>query len=388
MKYLLSIVIYLFMASSACTAQAPSAIAAVPRVHVLPVPEGAIAPDVALDKRGVVHLIYGLNHNAYYQRFGNNGRTFTPAVKVNSTGTVVTTMGERGPKLAVGPDGVIHVAWADQWVAGAQCYVRYARSTDGGKTFSPRQTVSAMPGVDGTTLTVDNAGNVLVFWHVMVAPSPAEPQATWLHMARSSDNGVSFGASEKVKIRGLDGVACSMCLMRARCGKDGNIYLAFRNAQDNVRDFYVLKGKPAVNDFTAIRVNDDNWVLNTCPMCGPELTVDQNGRFLCAFMSRGHVYWAASDPSSTSYKLHVATPTPEHDEIYPSAVANKEGMVLFLWQVGPMSTSGTATVKWALYDKNGVFTGKHATVGVSSSSTKAAAFAGTDGDFYIITSAK
>ena len=362
--------------------------AAITEVRIVPVPDGALVPDVMVDKAGVAHMVYGLNNNAYYERSTHNGASFSPPVKVNSTGTVVTTMGERGPKLAVGADGVIHVVWADQWKPGVEVYVRYARSLDGGKSFGPRQTVSSMPGVDGTTMTVDRAGNVLVFWHVMVSPPPAVPQATWVHMARSTNNGASFAANEKVQTTNLAGIACSMCLMRARCDADGEVCLAFRNAEGNVRDFYLLKGAPTKNDFRALRINQDNWIIDYCPMCGPELTLDPNGRAICAFMSRNKAYWAISDNPVTGFNLHVATPANEPNEIYPSAYANRRGEVLFVWQVGPMSTSGTAQVKWALYRNDGTFTGQQATVGTSFSGTKATAFVGTDDNFYLVTSAK
>ena len=81
-------------------------------------------------------------------------------------------------------------------------------------------------------------------------------------------------------------------------------------------------------------------------------------------------------------------PTNEQDEIYPSAVANRNGDVLFLWQVGPMSVTERATVKWAIYRQDGSFTQQQGTIGVSDSGTKATAFTGADGRFYIITTAK
>ena len=48
-----------------------------------------------------------------------------------------------------------------------------------------------------------------------------------------------------------------MCMMRARTGADGTVYLAFRSAQDSIRDFYVLKGRPLESSFAALRVNED-----------------------------------------------------------------------------------------------------------------------------------
>jgi hypothetical protein len=358
-----------------------------PTVNVVQAPAQCLVPDVVVDAQGVLHMVYGLEHHAYYVRSADNGAAFTPRVQVDSTGMVETKMGERGPKLAVGGDGSIHVVWVDEWAPGVKTFVRYSRSLDGGKSFEAIKTLSAMSGVDGATLTADGQGNVLAFWHVMVDPKPDVKAATWLHTTRSSNNGAAFGPTEKLKITNLSGLACSMCMMRARVGADGYVYLAFRSAEASIRDFYVLKGRPAENNFTAQRVNEDNWNIDYCPMCGPELTYAPTGQSLCAFMSRKRVYWATSDAGMTRYRLHVSTPSSEEGELYPSAVANRSGDVLFVWQVEPMAIKGTATVKWARYDKDGKPTGEAGTAGRSFAGTKATAFVGNEDNFYIVTTA-
>ncbi len=362
--------------------------AAQPAVRMVKAPAGCFVPDVAVDAKGVLHMVYALNLQAYYIQSADNGTTFTAPVQVNSAGTVCFKMGERGPKLAVGSDGVIHVVWADQWSPEArEVYARYSRSLDGGKTFEPRKTVSSMTGTDGLTMAADGKGNVLVFWHTMQPVQKEIPQATWIHLARSRDNGANFSANEHVKINNARELACSMCLMRARIAGD-QVFLAYRGADNNLRDFWVLKGPATANDFTAIRVNQDNWELKTCPMCGPELTLAPDGRQLCAFMSRHKVYWAISDQGVSKFDLHVATPANENDEIYPAAIANRQGQVLFLWQVGPMATDRTATVKWARYRADGEFAGEQGTIGATTSGTKPTAFVGIDDNFYIVTTAR
>jgi hypothetical protein len=344
-------------------------------------------PDVVMDGKGVVHMVYARNRNAEYVRSSDNGATWTKPVIVNAEGTVEFKMGERGPKLALGRDGVIHVVWVDCWAPGVKTYVRHARSHDGGRSFGPRTAVSSMPGVDGVTVTADGAGHVLAFWHVNEPPQSEIPSATRLHMARSDDEGASFHHDEPVRLDNLGTLACSMCMMRGRVGSNGDVYLALRSAEQNVRDFYVLKGRADKNRFTALRVNRDNWLLRSCPMCGPELTLGSDGRQYCAFMSRHRVYWSVSDGRGAGFKLHSPTPAPEDDEIYPTAVANRAGLVLLVWQVGPMSTTGRATVKWACYDGEGEPTGQQGTVGTTTSGTKATAFVGTDDNFYIVTTA-
>ncbi len=359
-----------------------------PTVKIVQAPSGCFVPDVAVDSKGVLHMVYALNRNAYYMRSADNGARFSRPVQVNSEGTVGFTMGERGPKLSIGGDGVIHVVWANIWSPGVSTFAYYARSLDGGKTFDKRKLVSSMESPDGLTMAADGAGHVLVFWHVMSPQQNDIPNATWLYVARSDDNGETFKAAEHVKVSNLGTLACSMCQMRARISADGNAYLAFRSAERNIRDFYVLKGPVAASQFTAVRVNQDNWELKMCPMCGPELTAAPDGRLICAFMTRNRVYWAVSNPGVTEFSLHVATPGNEADEIYPSAIANRKGEVLFVWQVGPMSTTGTATVKWARYSPDGKLTGQQGTIGTTTSGTKATEFAGSDGNFHIVTTAK
>ena len=350
--------------------------------------DNALAPDVCVDIIGDVHVVYGKRTDAYYMRSTDDGATFTAPVKVNREGTVETRMGERGPKVTVAADGTIHVAYMDAWKPGAKTYARYTSSHDGGKTFALARAVSSMSGIDGVTLCADDR-NVLVFWHAEADPGSPVRDATRLQVARSADGGTTWTPTERVKIANFGDLACSMCMMRARITPAGEVVLAFRTAENNVRDFWVLRGKPQANLYTATRVNTDNWTLPNCPMCGPELTLAPDGALVCAFMSRNRVYWSsAPSEAAGAFKLHVATPEPDQDEIYPAAVANRKGEVLLLWQVGPMSTTETALVKWAIYNADGTFGAQQGVLGKTTSGTKATAFVGRDGGFRVITTAK
>jgi len=356
-------------------------------VVVVQLPEGALVPDVMMDDAGMLHMVYGMGDDAWYVRSADNGRTFSTPVKVNSEGKVTLKMGERGPKLALGKGGSIHVVWADQWSPGVKVYPRYSRSLDGGKTFEPPRAMASLFGIDGLTMAVDSEGNVIVFFHHVIPGQQLDvPFAHRLYMVRSTDNGATFGPEQRIKIKDMDDLACSMCMMRARITDDGNVNLALRVANDNIRDFFLMRCPKRENSFVPLRVNEDRWKLMTCPMCGPELTLDPTGRVFCAFMSRHHVYWSILEDGQ--FKLHVATPAQENDEIYPGAFGNGKGQVLLVWQVGPMAVGHWAMVKWALYNYYGQFTGEQGTIGVSTSGTKATAFVNKDGVFHIVTTAK
>ena len=155
----------------------------VPRVQVVAAPMNSYVPEVLRDASGTVHMVYAKDQNAEYVQSHDEGSSWSTPVRVNSEGTVEFKMGERGPKLAQGGDGALHVVWTDCWSPGMQTYVRYAGSRDGGKSFGTRQTLSSTTGNDGVTVAADRAGHVMAFWHVMEPPQEEVPQATWLRMA-------------------------------------------------------------------------------------------------------------------------------------------------------------------------------------------------------------
>ncbi len=357
-------------------------------VSIVRIPSDWIAPDAIMDENGVLHMVFAKDGNAYYVQSKNDGAKWSHPVQINTVSNVEYRMGERGPKMAIGADGVIHVVWEDYWSPGVKTYVRYARSSNCGGSFEKEQTLSSMSGVDGVSVASDKQGNVWAFWHVLDPPQSDAPDATWLWMAHSSDNGKTFGVNQRMTASNRSLLACSMCMTYPMINGYGDLFLAYRSAVHSIRDIYVLKSVKPWTTFTALRVNHDNWLLDQCPMCGPSLTLTPAGDPLCAFMSKNRVYWSVYDHRRQAFHLHVQTPDNQDGERYPFAIQNRSGQILFTWQVGPMSTNGNATVKWALYLADGKYEGNKGTIGIGNSGTKPTAFIGKNNEFYIITSAK
>src|SRR5439155_11728884 len=82
-------------------------------VRTIRTPNDGQVPDVALDARGTLHLTYGirLGGDAFYVQSADGGKTFTKPVRLNQRGGTVTAGMERGPRVAIGKDGTIHVVW-------------------------------------------------------------------------------------------------------------------------------------------------------------------------------------------------------------------------------------------------------------------------------------
>lgn len=361
-----------------------------------------LVPDIVVGASGTFHMVYGTSDKqAFYQQGVDNGKSWTPRVHLNRYSlNVTTTMGERGPKVSLGDDGTLHVVWFDLWFPGASTYGRYTRSLDNGQTWSAPVQATGVPGIDG--LTVVAAGHaVTVLYHVTDSQPTNASSATWMYQVVSTDGGATLGLpGSRVPITGLQGVACSMCQVSARArpataglgGADGQ-YIAYRSAVESIRDFYLLQGPSGPSGaYLPLRVPiSPPWYVEVCPMNGPTLTLDPSGKVLLAFMTgdANHVYWAMHDPARQDVNFTGPFPTPAQtsSERYGTAVANGAGDVLLVWQVGPMATSGTATVYYAMYGLDGSVRGPAVTLGTSFAGTKATAVVGSDDQFYIITTA-
>ena len=244
----------LFLLAPAC----PSA-----EVKAIRVPRGGEVPEVVLDAKGVLHMTYGRGApgNGFYVQSKVLGKTFTAPVQLNQRTDTVTTGMERGPKLALGKDGVLHVVWLGYYKKGGGVW--YTRSTDGGKTFeAERNLTEVKPAWDNATVAADQDGNVFVFWTGQWPDQPNEdpksPTASPIIMTRSTDNGKTFAKSELVK-HDYPGRACGCCRLEAQVGTDGSLYIGFRGGFENIRDPYLLKGKKDENEFKVSRISEDKW---------------------------------------------------------------------------------------------------------------------------------
>jgi hypothetical protein len=234
-------------------------------VKTIRVPHRGEVPEVVLDAQGVLHMTYGrgLPGNAYYVRSSDCGKTFSEPVQLNRQEEVVTVTTERGPKLAIGKDGSVHVVWLGYYKAGGGIF--YTRSTDGGKTFSAEQNVLDMKtGCDNATVAADEDGNIFVLWtDGRLGEDSKSPIASPIFMAKSSDNGATFSKNFPIK-HDYPGRACGCCRLEAHVAGE-NLHIAFRGGYLNIRDPHLLKGRKNENDFKSDLVSEDKWNSTAAP---------------------------------------------------------------------------------------------------------------------------
>ena len=207
----------------------------------------------------------------------DGGKTFTPAVRVNrQKGSAIATGTIRGAQIAVGRTGTVHVAWNGSGKAlptppvnprtrRAGMPMLYARSNAAGTAFEPqRNLMSETTNLDGGgSIAADERGGVYVAWHANLVSGEDGEDARRVWVARSADDGVTFG-KERAVSDPATGV-CGCCALRLAATPGGELQLLYRSATAKVhRDIYSIVSRDQGRTFDGARVHE--WEIGACPM--------------------------------------------------------------------------------------------------------------------------
>jgi hypothetical protein len=248
----------------------------------------------------------------------DSGATFSAARRVNAQDGDATANNEQPPRVAItGPASarIITVVWSKRQEEGAQRTrrdaVRIARSTDGGRTFSPAR-VTHDPAVAGArgweSLTAGPDGSVHAVWldgrdagrkmaeHAKASgmPHKGQPPQDIYHGTVTSDGRIT----ESQIATGV----CFCCKTAVAVDTRGTVYAAWRHIfPGSMRDIAFARSTDGGRSFDPlVRVSEDKWELNGCPEDGPTLAVDRSGTI--------HIAWATVVNDAEPYKaLFYAT---------------------------------------------------------------------------------
>jgi hypothetical protein len=334
-------------------------VVAAERVIVHRLPAGAAQPQVVVDGRGAVHLIYLSGDPAqadiFYTRSTDQGTTWSEAIRVNSgRGSAIAIGTVRGPHLALGRDGIVHVAWMGSSAAeprgpGKASPMLYARMASGTSGFEPqRNLIVAHPGLDGgASVAADQNGNVFVAWHApQQMPGNEQDRRVWV--ARSTDDGKSFAPEVPVSPASTGGCGC--CGMRISCA-DGKLIALYRGASEMVnRGMYRIV---AGEDLTQPQVEQiAPMKIGVCVMSTAALSPTSTG-VLAAWETKDDVFWSKWESAKSGEAPVHALPTRSRSSRkHPAIASSLSGQVLLAWAEGTSWNKG-GSVGWQLFDHEG-----------------------------------
>jgi hypothetical protein len=340
----------------------PARTAFLSSVHGVRLPKGGVQPAVAAEAGGMIHLVYLAGpadaSDVFYMRSPDGGMTFTPPVRVNSQpGSAIAIGTIRGPAIAVGPNGRVHVVWNGSDRAEPRAPVNpttgrpgspllYARSNKSKTAFQPqRNLVTRTTDLDGGgAVAADDGGAVYVLWHGGPASGAGGEGARRVWVSRSLDGGDDFEAERPIS-DAKTGV-CGCCALRAAITNGSVLRVLYRSATGGVhRDVYSLVSRDRGLTFTSTLV--DKWDVAACPMTSTSIAA-AGDKTVRAWETDGQVhYQRVGDPEPSSPGAGGAAPRK-----HPRVAVDSRGTMLLVWTEGTSWAQG-GTVAWQAFAPNG-----------------------------------
>ncbi|MBU3741609.1 MAG: hypothetical protein FGM24_04915 [Candidatus Kapabacteria bacterium] len=257
----------------------------------------------------------------------DRGRSWTVPSNVSarfSRTSEDTTFGQSFPLARTGPDGTVHVVWN----SGTERAVRYARSTDGGGTFSePRilhryQSFGTKSEVAGSvnsrvkgvvraeaypTLVVDCTNGPRNGWLYLVWSADAIPN---VYFSRSTDNGDTWSTPIIVHNDTSNDQFWPWLALDPTNGDLAVMYFDSRDDAENILvNCYVSYSRDGGTTWTDRRTADEGTDLRRNPFAGSTFAGDYSG---CDFHN-GIVYPSWVDMRNTYT-------TPSDNDVYTAIV--------------------------------------------------------------------
>ncbi|MDQ4133857.1 MAG: glycoside hydrolase [Actinomycetota bacterium] len=274
----------------------------------LPLPQGIdrpFAPDVAFGPDGTLYVTYvnlvgdgNVPDNLWLARSTDGGRSLSAPVRVAGRYTF-------GARLAVGPDGTIHVTWlqADEVgflrLAGDPAPIVATRSTDGGRTFSAPVPVSdpSRTRVATPSPVIDSRGDLVVLYQdfkedrrdfeFLEGPPWDEPFA--LVLTRSTDGGQTFSPGTEVDAGVLPDKRILVFLAEfpaIAAGPDDRLYVSWADARNGDEDVFLRTSSDGGVTWSEVTRVNDNPTGDGTSQYMPRVAVAPSGRIDVLYLDR------------------------------------------------------------------------------------------------------
>jgi hypothetical protein len=330
-----------------------------PLIETIRVPDHGVQPQAAVDRRGVVHLVYlagsAAHSDVYYARSTDDGAHFSQPIRVNDVaGSAIAIGTVRGAHLAIGKNGRVHVTWlgserAEPKAEGGSSPMLYSRLNDGGGAFEvERNIIRKHPGLDGGgSVAADEMGNVFVAWHAPDKTGGNElNRCVWA--AHSSDEGQTFAPEVAASSSAVG--ACGCCGMRLIADGSGHMLALYRSAEKGIdRDMYLVDSKGDSEAFEALKLHP--MKSDVCVMSTAALARDR-GDVLAAWETEEQIYLARIVRPGLMVTKPISMPGESRRRKHPAIAVNAAGQMLVAWTEGTAWSKG-GSVEWQAFDKDG-----------------------------------
>lgn len=298
-------------------------------------------PAAAIDDRGDIGVVWveQARKDVFFQSITTEGkRRLSTPVNVSRSPTTFSWL----PRISLAPDDqkTIFILWQEILFAGGSHGgdIVFARSTDGGRTFSSPRNLSHSVGGDGKGRINKDV------WHNgsldLVAGRDGALYAAWteydgqLWFVRSTDGGATFSRPQHLA---SGGNAKPVRAPSLALGPGKRIYLAWTTGEDDAADIHLMRSEDGGASF-----GEPHVVARTNTYSdAPKLGVDRSGilHLVHAESSGGPFeqyrvrYLQSADGGQTfTAPRDIALPAADTGAAFPSLAMDDKGGLLVLWE--------------------------------------------------------
>lgn len=215
--------------------------------------------------------------NLWVVKSVNDGASWTTTTSTPVNGTIFWKW---TASMAIDDQGVIHVAWVRPNLS-----VQYARSANGGSTFSSPVEIAPIPSPAPPTRVASLAAagaSVWIVWDTSYDDAAGNCGTSVIRQRKSTDRGLNWGTATEIKPSGN----CQPSL--AVAGSDGALLLTLRNNTLSGRIGFAKSTNGGTSYGTSVAVRDGNLPSGRYVTL-PALTVE-------AAANQYHTGWVETDP--------------------------------------------------------------------------------------------
>lgn len=294
-------------------------------------------PQLTVDAKGKIRLVYGENDNIYFSISSDNGKTFSSPQLVAQVNEMHLGM-TRGPQLATSGEYSLITAMDKKGNIHA-----FKQSHKTGKW----ETIANVNSVDGSapeglmSIAADESNNFY---------------AVWLDLREDKMNNICFASLKNSKwstnkfiYKSPDEHVCECCKPSITV-KGKTVAIMFRNWLRGSRDLYLITSKDGGQNFSdAQKLGNGTWPLKGCPMDGGGLAIDSKNQIQTAWQRDGVVFYAV--PGQPEQKIGEG----RHVGLNGSIITWETGSDLMMQPIGGTQQKlgeGTAVKVYETKDKS------------------------------------
>ncbi|MHA2428782.1 MAG: Ig-like domain-containing protein [Candidatus Hermodarchaeia archaeon] len=239
---------------------------------------GSWDASIAIDGNDIICIVWADNRDditksdIYFAKSMDGGVSFSANKKVNDDN--LPSVEQRTPYVAVG-NGIIGVAWADRRNSGYES-IYFANSTDGGESFNDNKRVdddSTSPFKARPVLAIDGSNNIYVTWH------DKRNGEYDIYFANSTDGGNSF--SENQQVNDFESINKRQGFPSTAVNNFGTVYIVWTDYRNGNRDIYLSRSNRFPPNAIPISPPKDSTLIINKPKLIVTSAIDLDNDTIC-----------------------------------------------------------------------------------------------------------